>query len=318
MKVLVTGGAGYIGAHICHKLSDLGYQVRVLDDFSTGRKERIGKFKDIIEGNILDKEIISRAVLGIDAVIHLAAKKSVEESVHNPIKYVENNLIGTINLVAEMLKVNCKRIVFSSTAALYSPKFGTLDENDTKEPLSPYGLSKLWAEESLRDFHKLGLRSISLRYFNVAGAALEYLGDNSGDNLVPKILEAASKKVPVQIFGSDYETSDGTCIRDFIHVEDLAEAHIKALNYIEEHDASDVFNVGSGTGFSVKQVVDRASLLSNSGINYLFGNRRDGDVPFSVASTKKIENLLGWRPKLGIDDILKSSFDAWRAEKGSL
>jgi UDP-glucose 4-epimerase len=318
MKVLVTGGAGYIGAHICHKLSNLGFQVRVLDDFSTGRKERIGEFKDIIEGSILDKEILSRAVIGIDAVIHLAAKKSVEESVHNPIKYVENNLIGTINLAAEMLKANCKKIVFSSTAALYSPKFGTLDEDDTKEPLSPYGLSKLWAEESLKDLHKLGLRSVSLRYFNVAGAAFDYLGDNSGDNLVPKILEAASKQLPVQIYGSDYETSDGTCIRDFIHVEDLAEAHIKALNYLEENEVADVFNVGSGTGFSVKQVVERASLLSKNKIDYRFAHRRDGDVPFSVASTNKIEKVLGWKPKLSLKDILESSFNAWRAEKGSL
>ena len=224
-KVLVTGGAGYIGAHVAAELLKAGYSVRIYDDFSNGLHKRVdGSFRDIVEGDILDREKLIHAMHGVDAVIHLAAKKAVEESVKNPLKYYENNVGGTLNLLAAMTVKGVKKIVFSSSAAVYSPNDkDAVEETDPTVPLSPYGATKLLSEELITTVGNAEqISHISLRYFNVVGAAIPSFGDNSKDNLVPKVFLALKNGKRPQIYGTDYPTPDGTCIRDYIHVQDLA------------------------------------------------------------------------------------------------
>ena len=317
MNILVTGGAGYIGSHIAYQLKNNGYNVRILDDFSTGKKSRVENFGEIIVGSLLSKSDLSQALKNIDCVVHLAAKKSVEESVKNPIKYVENNLIGTINLVSAMLENSCRKIVFSSTAAVYSSKNGPLAENDETNPKSPYGFSKLWCEKTLKDFENLGLSSVSLRYFNVGGSMNDSLGDSLGDNLIPRIFNSVAANKTIKVFGSDYSTKDGTCLRDFVHVQDLASAHLKALEYMQDKQVVDIFNVGSGVGYTVKEVIEETQKLIQPKISYEFVQRRSGDVDYSLASISKIETVMGWKPVYSLKDILKSSWSAWQSEGGS-
>ena len=256
-KVLVTGGAGYIGAHVAAELLNEGYNVRIYDDFSNGLHKRVdGKFRDIVEGDILDREKLLQAMQGVDAVIHLAAKKAVEESVKNPLKYYENNVGGTLNLLAVMSAKGVKTIVFSSSAAVYSPNDkDAVEEMDPTVPLSPYGATKLLSEElisSVGNAEKIS--HVSLRYFNVVGSAIPEFGDNSKDNLVPKVFLALKNGKRPEIYGSDYPTPDGTCIRDYIHVQDLAKAHVAALKKAESGFTSAIYNVGSGKGYSVREM----------------------------------------------------------------
>ncbi len=244
-KVLVTGGAGYIGAHVAAELLNEGYSVRIYDDFSNGLHKRVdGKFRDIVEGDILDREKLLQAMQGVDAVIHLAAKKAVEESVKNPLKYYENNVGGTLNLLAAMSAKGAKTIVFSSSAAVYSlNNQDALEETDPTVPLSPYGATKLLSEElisSVGNAEKIS--HVSLRYFNVVGSAIPAFGDNSKDNLVPKVFLALKNGKRPEIYGSDYPTPDGTCIRDYIHVQDLAKAHVAALKKAESGFTDKTFN----------------------------------------------------------------------------
>ena len=224
-RVLVVGGAGYIRAHVCDVLVQSGYQVRIYDDFSNGLRRRVdGKFNDIVIGDILDRKTLIDALDSVDSVIHLAAKKAVGESVENPLKYYENNVGGTLNLLAAMSAKSVKKIVFSSSAAVYSPNDKpAIEEVDATVPLSPYGETKLLSEQliaktSIAD----NFSAVSLRYFNVVGATKPEFGDNSKDNLVPKVFTAFKEGKRPEIFGNDYPTKDGTCIRDYIHVGDLA------------------------------------------------------------------------------------------------
>ena len=313
-KVLVTGGAGYIGAHVAAELLKSGYSIRIYDDFSNGLHRRVdGKFRDIVDGDMLDRVKLLAALDGIDAVIHLAAKKSVEESVKDPLKYYENNVGGTLNLLGAMAAKGVKQLVYSSSAAVYSPndKEAVL-EDDPTAPLSPYGASKLLSEQLISSVGSAEqISNISLRYFNVVGSNIAEFGDNSKDNLVPKVFLALKNGKRPQIYGSDYPTPDGTCIRDYIHVQDLALAHLAALKKVESGYISQVFNVGSGKGYSVKEMMDQISKSIGRDINPELSPARAGDSPKLIASIDKIKEQLGWSPKASLEEMIDS---AWQAE----
>ena len=313
-KVLVTGGAGYIGAHVAAELLKSGYGIRIYDDFSNGLHRRVdGKFRDIAEGDMLDRVKLLAALDGIDAVIHLAAKKAVEESVKDPLKYYENNVGGTLNLLGAMAAKGIKQLVYSSSAAVYSPndKEAVL-EDDPTAPLSPYGASKLLAEQLISSVGSAEqISNISLRYFNVVGSNIAEFGDNSKDNLVPKVFLALKNGKRPQIYGSDYPTPDGTCIRDYIHVQDLALAHLAALKKVESGYISQVYNVGSGKGYSVKEMMDQISKSIGRDINPEVSQARAGDSPKLIASIDKIKDQLGWSPKASLEEMIDS---AWQAE----
>jgi UDP-glucose 4-epimerase len=313
-KVLVTGGAGYIGAHVAAELLKSGYGIRIYDDFSNGLHRRVdGKFRDIVDGDMLDRVKLLAALDGIDAVIHLAAKKAVEESVKDPLKYYENNVGGTLNLLGAMAAKGVKQLVYSSSAAVYSPndKEAVL-EDDPTAPLSPYGASKLLAEQLISSVGSAEqISNISLRYFNVVGSNIAEFGDNSKDNLVPKVFLALKNGKRPQIYGSDYPTPDGTCIRDYIHVQDLALAHLSALKKVESGYISQVYNVGSGKGYSVKEMMDQISKSIGRDINPEVSQARAGDSPKLIASIDKIREQLGWSPKASLEEMIDS---AWQAE----
>jgi UDP-glucose 4-epimerase len=313
-KALVTGGAGYIGAHVAAELLKSGYGIRIYDDFSNGLHRRVdGKFRDIVEGDMLDRVKLLAALDGIDAVIHLAAKKAVEESVKDPLKYYENNVGGTLNLLGAMAAKGVKQLVYSSSAAVYSPndKEAVL-EDDPTAPLSPYGASKLLSEQLISSVGSAEqISNISLRYFNVVGSNVAEFGDNSKDNLVPKVFLALKNGKHPQIYGSDYPTPDGTCIRDYIHVQDLALAHLAALKKVESGYISQVYNVGSGKGYSVKEMMDQISKSIGRDINPEVSRARAGDSPKLIASIDKIKEQLGWSPKASLEEMIDS---AWQAE----
>jgi len=313
-KVLVTGGAGYIGAHVAAELLQCGYGIRIYDDFSNGLHKRVdGKFRDIVEGDMLDRVKLLAALDGIDAVIHLAAKKSVEESVKDPLKYYENNVGGTLNLLGAMAAKGVKQLVYSSSAAVYSPNDKeAVVEDDPTAPLSPYGASKLLAEQLISSVGSAEqISNISLRYFNVVGSNIAEFGDNSKDNLVPKVFLALKNGKRPQIYGSDYPTPDGTCIRDYIHVQDLALAHLAALKKVESGYISQVYNVGSGKGYSVKEMMDQIAKSIGRDINPELSPARAGDSPKLIASIDKMKEQLGWSPKASLEEMIDS---AWQAE----
>ena len=313
-KVLVTGGAGYIGAHVAAELLKSGYSIRIYDDFSNGLHRRVdGKFRDIVDGDMLDRVKLLAALDGIDAVIHLAAKKAVEESVKDPLKYYENNVGGSLNLLGAMAAKGVKQLVYSSSAAVYSPNDKeAVVEDDPTAPLSPYGASKLLAEQLISSVGSAEqISNISLRYFNVVGSNIAEFGDNSKDNLVPKVFLALKNGRRPQIYGSDYPTPDGTCIRDYIHVQDLALAHLAALKKVESGYISQVYNVGSGKGYSVKEMMDQISKSLGRDINPELSPARAGDSPKLIASIDKIKEQLGWSPKASLEEMIDS---AWQAE----
>ena len=315
MKVLVTGGAGYIGAHVSELLQENGYSVRIFDDFSNGLDKRVKEFEDIFNGDITDREAVLKSMEGMDAVIHLAAKKAVGESVSNPLKYYTNNVGGTMNLLAAMSLKKVNKLVFSSSAAVYSPsEKDAIEESDPTDPLSPYGATKLLSEQLISKVGQAeGFSTISLRYFNVVGSKKVEFGDNSRDNLVPKVFAAFKEGKSPEIYGADYPTKDGTCIRDYIHVQDLAEAHLVALKQLDTK-VDCVYNVGSGTGYSVKKIFDQLEESMAVKLNPVISARRPGDSPKLIASIKKIEKDLGWRPKATLKEMIDS---AWAAEKGA-
>ena len=313
-KILVVGGAGYIGAHVAYLLQENGYGVRIYDDFSNGLKSRIeGKFSDVVIGDVLDRQALISACEGIDAVIHLAAKKAVGESVDNPLKYYENNVGGTLNLLAAMSLKGVRRIVFSSTAAVYAPSEKlSITESDLTEPLSPYGQTKLLSEKLISAVASAeDLSAISLRYFNVVGALRDEFADNSKDNLVPKVFAALKAGKNPEIYGSDYPTKDGSCIRDYIHVSDLAKAHVVALEKVFATKVDEVYNVGSGSGYSVTEMINQIAESIGKPITPTLSPRRPGDTAQLIASIAKIERDLGWKPERSLKEMIDS---AWQAE----
>ena len=313
-KILVVGGAGYIGAHVAYLLQENGYGVRIYDDFSNGLKSRIeGKFSDVVIGDVLDRQALISACEGMDAVIHLAAKKAVGESVDNPLKYYENNVGGSLNLLAAMSLKGVKKIVFSSTAAVYAPSEKlSITEDDLTEPLSPYGQTKLLSEKLISAVARAeGLSSISLRYFNVVGALRDEFADNSKDNLVPKVFAALKAGKNPEIYGSDYPTKDGSCIRDYIHISDLAKAHLVALEKVFTTKVDEVYNVGSGSGYSVTEMINQIAESIGKAITPTLSPRRPGDTAQLIASIAKIERDLGWKPERSLKEMIDS---AWQAE----
>jgi len=318
--ILIVGGAGYIGSHLNKEISKQGYETVVFDNLSYGHEKFVkwGNFELGDLGNISDIRSIFRKY-PIDAVMHFAAFTYVGESVEDPQKYYLNNVKNTLNLLQVMLEENVKQFVFSSTCATYgNPVEIPITENHPQNPINPYGRGKLIVEQVLKDYNQAyGLKYASLRYFNAAGADPDgEVGElhDPETHLIPLILDvAAGKRDDIKIFGTDYNTPDGTCIRDYIHVTDLADAHILALKYLQDGGESDVFNLGNGNGFSVKEVIETARKITGKNIRAVEDERRPGDPPILVGSSDKAKEVLKWKPKY--DDLDKIIETAWNWHK---
>ena len=295
MKIFIVGGAGYIGSHMVKIAHRANHQVITLDDLSTGHKDSVlfGKFEfcDILDRERLDKLF---KLYHPDVVMHFSAYSVVEESVIDPYKYYHNNVVGTLNLLKTMIDNNCKKFIFSSSAAIFgNPNYIPIDEEHPKRPINPYGKSKLMVEEILKDFESAyGLKYVSFRYFNAAGHDPEgELGENHNPetHLLPLILQAANgQRDSISIYGNDYDTKDGTCVRDYIHVNDLVNAHLKGLEYLNSSDTSSAeFNLGNGNGFSVKEIIQKVKDITNKDFKVLEEGRRDGDPAVLIASNEK-------------------------------
>jgi UDP-glucose 4-epimerase len=317
IMILVTGGAGYIGSHINKKLNKEGYGTIVVDNLSYGHQNFV-KWGEFVQVDLSDLEGLRQVFSNypISAVMHFAAYTYVGESVEDPQKYYLNNLRNTINLLQVMLEFKVLKIVFSSTCATYGdPIEIPIPENHPQKPISPYGKGKLMVELILEDYSRsYGLDYTSLRYFNAAGADPDCeIGElhHPETHLIPLVLDVASgRREDVKIFGTDYPTPDGTCIRDYIHVEDLAHAHILALKYLEEGGVSDVFNLGNGNGFSVREVIETAEKVTGEEIKAIETIRRPGDPPVLVGSSQKARTILKWKPEFeGLDEIIKTAWN---------
>ncbi|AGA70571.1 UDP-glucose-4-epimerase [Desulfitobacterium dichloroeliminans LMG P-21439] len=315
--VLVSGGAGYIGSHTVQALSEAGYQPVVLDSLITGHREAVAKDIPFYQGDIADEGLVADIVKKerVSAVIHFAARSLVGESVQKPDLYFEENVAKTNRFVSTLLKCGVNKIVFSSTAATYgNPEVIPIPEQSKKEPINPYGASKLMIEQSFFWLEQAyGLKWIALRYFNAAGAALDgSLGEDhtTETHLIPLILKAAlGQRQAISVFGTDYLTADGTCIRDYIHVLDLTEAHIRALEALDQGVACGAYNVGTGTGYSVREVVDMAKRVTGIDIPVVEAPRRDGDPDVLVAKVDKIQKRLGWQSRYSdLETIIKTAW----------
>lgn len=316
MAILVTGGAGYIGSHTVAALLERGEEVVVVDNLQTGHREAIlgGAF---YEGDLRDKAFLDQvfAENKIEAVIHFAANSLVGESMQNPAKYYDNNVFGTLTLLEAMNNAGVSKIVFSSTAATYGePEKVPIEETDRTEPTNVYGETKLMMERMMSWFDKvLGIKYVSLRYFNAAGAHKDgKIGEDHQpeSHLIPLVLQTAlGQRKQIAIFGDDYKTEDGTCIRDYIHVSDLADAHLRAVDYLRKGEESNVFNLGNGTGFSVKEVIETAKKVTGLEIPVVMEPRRAGDPAVLVASSSKARSVLGWEPKYtNLEDVIASAW----------
>jgi UDP-glucose 4-epimerase len=304
--ILVTGGAGYIGSHAVLALKNAGYEVIVLDNLSYGHRELIEPLQvKLIVGDISDSALLDEIFSNhnIEAVMHFAAFIAVGESVSDPAKYYRNNVAGTLTFLEAMHKASINKFIFSSTCALYGvPKFTPLTENHPQDPISPYATSKWMVERILSDFDTAyNIKSVRFRYFNAAGADPNgLLGEDHEPetHLIPLVLLAAmGKRESISIFGTDYPTADGTCIRDYIHVADLAQAHVLGLQYLLKGGESDVFNLGNGGGFSVREVIETAKQVTGKEIKIVECDKRPGDPPILVGSSDKARQALGWHPQ---------------------
>lgn len=318
--ILVTGGAGYIGSHASLALKRAGYRVIVLDNLSYGHRELIEKVVcvELVVGDTSDRHLLDKlfATHNIAAVMHFAAYIAVGESVKEPEKYYRNNVASTLNLLEAMLAHGINKFVFSSTCAVYGmPQEIPMSENHPHSPLSPYAASKDMVERILSDLDTArGLKSVAFRYFNASGAdASGTIGEDHSPetHLIPlALLTALGKRKSLYIFGTDYDTPDGTAVRDYIHVSDLADAHVLGLKYLLSGGGSQVFNLGNGNGFSVKQVIETAREVTGKDIPAIESDRRPGDAPILVGSSDKVRRILGWNPQYA--DLSKIIEDAWR------
>ena len=318
-KVLVIGGAGYIGSHVVKELLEGGYETVVFDDMSTGQEVNLFKEAGFIRGNILDRQALDNAMSqNIDAVVHLAGKKAVGESMENPQKYAENNLNGSINILNSMVDNGVRHIVFSSSAAVYgTPQYLPLDEKHPLNPVNFYGFTKLEVENLLDWYSRLkDFNYIALRYFNAVGYAADKSitgREKNPQNLLPIIMEAATgKRDGFAIFGSDYDTPDGTCLRDYIHVSDLASAHVAAINRLMNDNKSYRLNLGTGKAVSVKEIVDATENVIGKRLNYRYAPRRPDDPAVVLAKADLAREILNWRPRYSnIEEIIRT---VWNLE----
>lgn len=316
-KVLVIGGAGYIGSHVAKALMADGFGVTVYDNLSTGQKCNLFKNAEFVEGDIGDYELLKKTMLqGFDAVVHLAGKKAVGESMENPQLYAKNNLNGSVNIFNAMVDTGVKNIVFSSTSAVYGmPQYLPIDEKHPIEPMSFYGFTKYEIERIMNWYSRLkDFNYIALRYFNAVGYAAD--GSITGreknpQNLLPIIMEVATGvREKLYVFGNDYDTPDGTCIRDYIHVEDLASAHVAAINKLLSEPKSYSINLGTNNGTSVLEMIQSAERVTGRKINYEMAPRRAGDPSKVVATNGYAKKILGWQPEYtNIDDIVKTTWN---------
>ncbi|WP_139738507.1 UDP-glucose 4-epimerase GalE [Actinomyces wuliandei] len=322
MSILVAGGAGYIGAHVVRLLLERGEDVVVVDDLSYGTASRVEGASlvtlDVAEGKAEDALTDLMSSRGVTAVVHFAARKQVGESVERPVWYYQQNVGGLANMLAAMERSGVGQMIFSSSAAVYGmPPVEVVPEETDCHPINPYGETKLIGEWMLADAQRAwGLCWAGLRYFNVAGAGWEDLGDMATLNLIPMVLERLAKGDTPKIFGTDYPTPDGTCIRDYIHVQDLAVAHVAALDCMAsgKEMPEHVFNVGTGQGSSVREVVSKVIAATGLDVVPEELERRAGDPPQLIGSPERIRAMLGWRAEHDLDDIVASSFAAWQAD----
>ncbi|MCS6989397.1 MAG: UDP-glucose 4-epimerase GalE [Chloroherpetonaceae bacterium] len=322
MKVLVTGGAGYIGSHAVRALKKAGDEVVILDNLVYGHKE-LAQGEPLVVGDLQDDALLRKifAEHRFDAVMHFAAYAYVGESVENPAKYYRNNVAATLSLLDAMREAKVNLFVFSSTCATYGePKEIPIPETHPQQPINPYGASKLMVERILQDYDRAyGLKYVSLRYFNAAGA--DEAGDigedhNPETHLIPLTLDAAlGRRSHITIYGTDYDTPDGTCVRDYIHVSDLAQAHVLGLNYLANGGKSDVFNLGNGNGFSVREVIETAKKVTGKNIPVAEGARRAGDPARLIGSAEKAKAILGWKPKFAQLETIVSTAWKWHQRR---
>lgn len=317
VAILVTGGAGYIGSHAARALRRAGYEVVIYDNLSTGCR-RLAQGFELVEGDIADQARLGPVLARVDAVMHFAAHSYVGESVENPRKYFRNNVAAALSLLNSALDTGIRRFVFSSSCAVYGiPERIPITEQTPREPVNPYGASKLFFENALEAYSRAyGLRSVRLRYFNAAGA------DESGEigeihdpetHLIPLALAASTASGPeLQVYGSDYPTTDGTCVRDYIHVNDLADAHVRALEYLEKNGDSLAINLGTGRGHSVLEVIEAAKNATGRPVRRKMGPRRPGDPPVLVADPTKAQEVLGWTANRNLADIVESAWNWMR------
>jgi UDP-glucose 4-epimerase len=315
MKLLLTGGAGYIGAHVATLAEREGHSVTIVDDLSTGIARRIASPLvdiDLAAADSVEKLSTLMGETGFDAVIHLAARKQVGQSVEMPEQYFLENIGGLANLLLAMREQDVKKLVFSSSAATYGmPSLDLVDEDYPGVPINPYGQTKLVGEWMVKNAATWGLRGVNLRYFNVAGSESKKLADTAELNLIPIAIAQLKRGERPIVFGTDYPTPDGSCIRDYVHVEDLAKAHLMAVSYLDRPvQEFATFNVGTGQGASVLEVLEELRQASGIEFEEVLADRRPGDPPRLVANTNRIEKMLGFKASFGLKEIVKSAWDA--------
>jgi UDP-glucose 4-epimerase len=317
LKILVTGGAGYIGSHFTKFLIRNNHQVCVLDNLSRGHREAVPQEAEFVNVDLLDAENLNKALHNFrpEAVVHFAAYAYVGESVEKPELYYLNNVVGSYNLIRACVENGVKNFVFSSTCSIYgNPVKVPISEEQVSNPINPYANTKLIIETLLHDFETAhGMKSVCLRYFNAAGADPKgEIGESHEpeSHLIPLVIYTAQKKREnILVFGNDYDTQDGTCIRDYIHVNDLADAHLRALNYLAGGGESTIINLGTGDGNSVLEIIEKTKQITGKEIPIEIVGRRAGDPAILVADNKKAKNVLGWNPQFGIDEIIET---AWK------
>jgi UDP-glucose 4-epimerase len=323
MLVLVTGGAGYIGSHTVRKLLENNHEVIILDNLSRGHIESVPRNAIFEKVDLLDCDSLQKIInkYPIDAVIHFAAYAYVGESVENPEMYYRNNVQGSFNLISAVRNKNIDKFVFSSTCSIYgNPLNIPISEREPSVPINPYAKTKLAIEYILKDFNDAyGLKYVALRYFNAAGCSDNAeIGEShsSEPHLIPLVLFAAlGKKENIKIYGNDYPTKDGTCIRDYIHVNDLADAHIKALEYINDYKNSTIINLGTGDGFSVKEIIEEARKITGINIKSEITGRRAGDPAVLIADNKKAKEILKWEPEYNLNKIIETAWNWHKNQK---
>lgn len=324
MHVLICGGAGYIGSHMAKMLAARGEQITIFDNLSTGHREAT-QWGTLIVGDLLAPADIDKVLKAgsYDAVMHFSAKSLVGESVSHPDRYYLNNVVGTLNLLNALIRHRVEKFIFSSSAAVFgNPEYTPIDELHPTRPINPYGKTKLMVENILADYeHAYGLRSVSLRYFNAAGADPDaQLGESHEPetHLIPNVLLSLGQRSGqiLKVFGQDYATADGTCVRDYIHVNDLCDAHLRALDYLVAGGRTDIFNLGNGRGFSVLEVIQSATSVTGMSIPYSVVERRPGDPPVLVATSMKAQQQLKWTPRYTkLEQIIETAWKWHREQK---